>query len=135
GAMVAPGTPAVLPELTAKKPTRLDLAKWIVSPENPLTARVAVNRVWQVYFGVGLVETDNDFGTQGTRPSHPELLDWLACEYVRSGWDTKALHRLIVTSRAYRQSSAARPDLRRIDGRNLLLARPHRLRLEAEAGH
>jgi hypothetical protein len=121
-----------LPELKAKKPTRLDLAKWLVSPENPLTARVAVNRVWQVYFGVGLVETDNDFGTQGTKPTHPELLDFLAGEYVRSGWDTKALHRLIVTSRAYRQSSRARPGLLKIDPRNLLLARQNRLRLEAE---
>ncbi len=132
GAAVDAGTPDVLPELKAAKATRLDLAKWLVSAENPLTARVAVNRVWQQYFGVGLVETDNDFGTQGTRPSHPELLDWLAGEFVRSGWSPKALHRLIVTSATYRQASKARPDLATKDARNLLLARQNRLRLEAE---
>src|SRR5262249_58770021 len=87
---------------------------------------------WQSYFGQGLVETENDFGTQGTRPTHPELLDWLADEMVRRGWRLKEMHRLIVTSATYRQSSHARPDLRTIDPRNLLLARQNRLRLEAE---
>jgi hypothetical protein len=98
-----------------------------------LTPRVTVNRFWQRYFGTGLVETENDFGTQGTSPSHPELLDWLASEFVARGWRMKALHRLMVTSAAYRQSSHARPDLGTRDPRNRLLARQARLRLEAEA--
>lgn len=133
GAPVTPGTPAVLPPLAAgEKPTRMDLAKWIVDPKNPLTARVAVNRMWQQYFGLGLVETDNDFGTQGQPPSHPELLDWLASEFIREGWSMKKMHRLIVTSAAYRQSSKARPDLAEKDARNRLLARQNRIRLEAE---
>jgi hypothetical protein len=97
-----------------------------------LTARVTVNRIWQQYFGTGIVETENDFGTQGTPPSHPELLDWLADEFVRRGWSLKDLHRLIVTSATYRQSSRARPDLATLDPRNRLLARQGRLRLDAE---
>jgi hypothetical protein len=108
------------------------LARWLVDSRNPLTARVVVNRLWQHYFGLGLVETDNDFGTQGTPPSHPELLDWLATEFVRQGWSLKAMHRLIVTSATYRQSSKARPELTAVDARNRLLARQVRLRLEAE---
>jgi hypothetical protein len=133
GATVAPDVPAVLPPLAGKpKRTRLDLARWLVDGKNPLTGRVLVNRIWQQYFGLGLVETDNDFGTQGTRPSHPELLDFLADEVVRRGWRLKELHRLIVTSATYRQSSLARPELRTRDARNLLLARQNRLRLEAE---
>jgi mono/diheme cytochrome c family protein len=149
GAVVTPGVPAVLPplqtqgarsasegsdlpSLALRAPNRLDLARWLVDPRNPLTARVAVNRLWQHYFGLGLVETDNDFGTQGTPPSHPELLDWLATELVRQGWSLKAMHRLIVTSATYRQSSQARPDLATVDARNRLLARQSRLRLEAE---
>src|SRR5262249_10193169 len=88
------------------RPDRLDLAHWLVSPENPLTARVIMNRVWQQYFGRGLVETENDFGLQGTRPTHPELLDWLAVEFMARGWSLKAMHRLIVTSATYRQASA-----------------------------
>ncbi len=133
GALVRPGVPAVLPPLTAKaRPTRLDLAHWIVSRDNPLTARVTVNRVWQHYFGIGLVETENDFGTQGELPSHPELLDWLAREFMDRDWSMKALHRLIVLSATYRQSSHARPELRVVDPRNRLLARQGRLRLEAE---
>jgi DNA-binding MarR family transcriptional regulator len=133
GAVVQPGVPAVLPELPRTiKPTRLDLARWLVDGKNPLTGRVLVNRLWQQYFGQGLVETENDFGTQGTRPSHPELLDWLADELVRRNWRLKEIHRLIVTSATYRQSSKTRPDLKVIDPRNVLLARQNRLRLDAE---
>jgi hypothetical protein len=112
--------------------TRLDLARWLVSPENPLTPRVTTNRIWMRYFGKGLVETEEDFGTQGTPPSHPELLDWLAAEFIRRGWSQKDLHRRIVTSAAYRRSSHARSDLMEKDPRNLLLARQERLRIEAE---
>lgn len=131
---VTPGTPKVLHafETTNAQPNRLDLAKWIVSPQNPLTARVIVNRVWQQYFGRGIVETDNDFGSQGTLPSHPELLDWLATEFLAKKWSLKELHRLIVTSHTYRQSSANRPELIEKDPNNYLLARQTRLRLDAE---
>jgi mono/diheme cytochrome c family protein len=133
GALVGAAVPAVLPPLPPKQgPTRLDLARWLVDGTNPLTGRVLVNRLWQYHFGQGLVETENDFGTQGTPPTHPELLDWLADELVRRGWRLKEMHRLIVTSATYRQSSNARPDLRTLDPRNLLLARQNRLRLEAE---
>jgi hypothetical protein len=123
-------TPA-LPE-AAKPRTRLDLAKWLVDPANPLTPRVTMNRVWMRYFGRGLVETEEDFGTQGALPTHPELLDWLAGEFIRQGWSLKAMHRLIVTSATYRQASDARKDVHEIDPRNLLLARQERLRVEAE---
>jgi hypothetical protein len=131
---VTPGTPGVLHPFksTPHQPNRLDLAKWIVSPENPLTARVIVNRIWQQYFGRGLVETENDFGMQGTTPSHPELLDWLATELLAKKWSLKDIHRLIVTSHTYRQSSSNRPDLREKDPGNYLLARQSRLRLDAE---
>ena len=131
---VTPGTPSVLHAFQAgsSQPTRLDLAKWLMSPDNPLTARVIVNRVWQQYFGRGIVETENDFGMQGTPPSHPELLDWLATEFMARKWSMKALHKLIVTSHTYRQSSAARADLRERDPGNYLLARQQRLRLDAE---
>src|SRR5262249_51192374 len=111
---------------------RLDLARWLVDPSNPLTARVTVNRLWQQYFGTGLVETENDFGSQGGLPSHPELLDWLATEFMAGRWDLKAMHRLIVTSATYRQSSKARPELAVRDPGNRLLARQFRLRLDAE---
>ncbi len=133
GAAVSPNVPSVLPVLPAKeKPNRLDLAKWLVDPKNPLTARVTMNRVWQAYFGIGLVETENDFGTQGTPPTHPELLDYLASEFVARKWSLKALHRQIVMSATYRQSSRARPELATVDARNRLLARQNRLRLDAE---
>jgi mono/diheme cytochrome c family protein len=132
GAPVTPGVPAVLPSTGQEQPNRLDLARWLVDPQHPLTARVTVNRIWQRYFGRGLVETENDFGVQGTPPTHPELLDWLASEFIRQGWSLKSLHRLIITSHTYRQSSHARPELARIDPANTLLARQQRLRLEAE---
>ncbi|MDP1563289.1 MAG: PSD1 and planctomycete cytochrome C domain-containing protein [Pirellulaceae bacterium] len=133
-AEVSPGTPSVLPPVISRGeiPDRLDLARWLVAPENPLTARVMVNRVWQVYFGRGLVESDNDFGLQGTSPSHPELLDDLASRWIQRGWSFKQLHRWIVMSRTYQQSSNFRPELREIDPDNRWLARQHRLRLEAE---
>jgi hypothetical protein len=134
GAEVRPDTPAALAPLNAgERPTRLDLARWVVRPENPLTPRVLANWVWQKYFGRGLVATPEDFGTQGERPSHPELLDYLAGEVVRRGWGLKSLHRLIVTSATYRQASHARPELAQRDPLNVLLARQARLRLEAEA--
>ncbi len=171
GERVTPGVPAILPPLigaeergegqaatpassldgareaeASRLPNRLDLARWIVDPHNPLTARVIVNRVWQQYFGRGLVETENDFGTQGSPPTHPELLDWLAKEFTlptpeaaprtapgaARAWSLKHLHRLIVTSATYRQSSHARSDLSRLDPNNRLLARQSRLRLDAE---
>ena len=135
GEPAAPGTLSVLPplEYAGGKPTRLDLARWIASPENPLTARVAVNRIWQEYFGAGLVSTANDFGLQGEKPSHPQLLDWLAMELIDSGWSLKHIHRLIATSAAYRQASNARPELTAKDPGNRLLARQVRLRLPAES--
>jgi Protein of unknown function (DUF1553)/Protein of unknown function (DUF1549)/Planctomycete cytochrome C len=131
---VTPNTPSVLHALepAADYANRLDLARWITSPQNPVTARVIVNRVWQVYFGRGIVETENDFGTLGSPPTHPELLDWLALEFQRRGWSLKELHRLIVTSHTYQQSSHARSDLREHDPNNELLGRQQRLRLEAE---
>jgi hypothetical protein len=131
---VKPGTPSVLHALDAasEDANRLDLAKWIMSPENPLTARVIVNRVWQVYFGRGIVETENDFGTLGSPPTHPELLDWLAIELQKRDWSLKELHRLIVTSQTYQQSSLVRTDLQKKDPNNYLLGRQKRLRLEAE---
>jgi Protein of unknown function (DUF1553)/Protein of unknown function (DUF1549)/Planctomycete cytochrome C len=133
GVAVSPGVPAVLPPLeTNGTPNRLDLARWLVDRRNPLTARVAVNRVWQHYFGKGLVATDNDFGTQGSPPTHPELLDWLANEFMERGWSQKKLHRLIVTSATYRQDSSHRPDLAAVDSENRWLGRQQRLRLEAE---
>src|SRR5207248_4207486 len=129
-----PGTPSVLHPLADTETTnRLDLAKWIVDLKNPLTARVTMNRFWQHYFGIGLVETENDFGTQGTPPTHPELLDWLATEFIDRGWNLKAMHRLVVTSAAYRQSSRARADADAVDPGRRLLARQARLRLDAEA--
>ncbi|MDX1979873.1 MAG: DUF1553 domain-containing protein [Bryobacteraceae bacterium] len=133
GEEVEPGLPAALPPLPEGAPNnRLGFAKWLIDPANPLTARVTVNRLWQMVFGAGLVKTVEDFGQQGEWPSHPELLDWLATEFVRSGWDTKAMMRLMVTSAAYRQSSQATPDLIARDPENRLLARGPRFRLPAE---
>lgn len=133
GEKVEPGVPAVLPEFPADAPTnRMGFAQWLLDPAHPLTARVTVNRYWQQFFGTGLVKTAEDFGVQGERPSHPELLDWLATEYVRSGWDTKHLLRLIATSATYRQSSKAQPDLLESDPENRLLARGPRFRVDGE---
>ncbi len=133
GEKVAAGVPAVLPPLPAGTPNnRLGFARWLVDPQNPLTARVTINRLWQMLFGVGLVKTAEDFGLQGEWPSHPELLDWLATELVRSGWDLKGILKLIVTSATYRQSSKATPELLQRDPENRLLARGPRFRLPAE---
>src|SRR5262245_45626515 len=138
GAKVIAGVPANLHPMKAhaSQPSgvanRLGLARWLVDPENPLTARVTVNRFWQMYFGTGIVKTAEDFGTQGEWPSHPELLDWLATEFICSGWNTKHMQWLIVTSATYRQSSAVRPELLAKDPENRLLARMSRLRLPAE---
>jgi hypothetical protein len=135
GDRVEPGVPAVFPPVGAAgdRANRLDFARWLVDPANPLTARVTVNRVWQQFFGTGFVATENDFGTQGTPPTHPELLDWLATEFIARGWSMKALLRQVVTSATYRQSSRFRPDLVEKDPTNKLLARQTRLRLEAES--
>jgi mono/diheme cytochrome c family protein len=136
GDRVEPGVPGVLPALAdgspGNRPDRMDLARWLVERRNPLTARVAVNRIWQAYFGRGLVETDNDFGTQGSPPSHPELLDWLACELIDRGWSLKAIHRLIVGSATYRQASRVRAACQAVDADNHLFWRQGRLRLDAE---
>lgn len=133
GEVVTAGTPRFLPTMSDDLPkNRLGLARWLVSNENPLTARVIVNRYWQMYFGTGLVKSAEDFGSQGDRPSHPELLDWLASEFIRSGWNVRELQRLIVTSATYRQSSRANEDDYSRDPENRLLARGPRLRLEAE---
>jgi hypothetical protein len=130
---VEPGTPAVLPPLAADgRANRLQLAQWLVSPSHPLTARVAVNRYWQMLFGTGLVKTAENFGSQGEPPSHPELLDWLAAEFMQNGWDVKAIQRLIVTSAAYRRASTVSPTLVEKDPENRLLARGPRYRLPAE---
>ena len=133
GEKVAPGVPGVLPPLPPGAPAnRLGLARWLMDPSHPLTARVAVNRYWQLYFGSGLVKTAEDFGSQGEPPAHPELLDWLATEFLRSGWDIRGLERLIVTSATYRQASRVTPELLEKDPENRLLARASRFRLPAE---
>jgi mono/diheme cytochrome c family protein len=131
---VKPGVPAALPPLPAgANADRLAFARWLVSGENPLTARVTVNRAWAGFFGRGIVRTTEDFGFQGEPPTHPALLDWLAIEFVRSGWSMKALHRQIVMSATYRQASKVTPELLAKDPNNELLARGPRVRLEAEA--
>ena len=128
-----PGVPGCLGALPAAAPrNRLALAQWLASPANPLTARVAVNRLWQQHFGTGLVKTTENFGLQSEPPSHPALLDWLAAEFIRTGWDVKAMHRLIVTSATYRQASKAPAALIQRDPENRLLARGPRFRLPAE---
>ena len=147
GEKVAPGTPSVLPPLPAGPTNRLALARWLVAKENPLTARVTVNRYWSAFFGTGLVKTINDFGSQGEWPSHPDLLDWLAVQFRDGGgmaepksggihhspaWDVKGLVRLIVTSATYRQSAAVTPAKLERDPYNRLLTRGPRLRLDAE---
>lgn len=136
GDKVEPAVPAIFPPLAkadaAARATRLDLAKWLVAKENPLTARVAVNRFWQQFFGVGLVKTSYDFGTQGDVPSHPELLDWLALHFQQSQWNTKDLVRLLVCSKTFRQESRVTPELHRLDPENRLYARAPRFRLDAE---
>ena len=134
GAKVEIGTPAFLPALSARgeRPDRLDFARWLFAPANSLTPRVFVNRIWQTYFGRGLVVTDGDFGTQGETPSHPELLDWLSSDFVEHGWSIKKLHRSILLSATYRQSSHFRPELQQSDPNNALLAYQRRLRVSAE---
>jgi hypothetical protein len=134
GDIVQPGTPHFLPPLGVedRRPTRLDLANWLVDRSNPLTARVYVNRLWHMYFGTGLSKVLDDLGAQGEWPTHPGLLDWLAAEFMDSGWDVKHTVRLIVTSNAYRQASQPREDLQLTDPHNRLLARQARYRLEAE---
>jgi hypothetical protein len=133
GAEVTAEVPGFLHAAPANAiPSRLTLARWLVAPSNPLTARVAVNRMWQELFGRGLVRTSDDFGAQGEKPSHPELLDWLAAQFVDSGWKRKALIKLIVTSATYRQSSHARPQIDARDPGNALLSHQSRLRLPAE---
>lgn len=132
GIEVQPGVPASLNPLPKGRPNRLALAQWMVSPDNPLTRRVAVNRFWQELFGRGLVLTSEDLGSQGSKPTHPELLDWLASEFLERGWSRKEILRQIVTSATYRQQSEASPELMRKDPQNELLARQARLRLPAE---
>ncbi len=133
GDAVEPGLPAALHSAPAGvKVDRLGLARWIIDPENPLAARVAVNRLWQELFGAGIVATSEEFGSQGDTPTHPELLDWLATEYIRIGWDTKRLLKLIVMSSAYCQSSQMTDELAARDPANILLARGPRVRLPAE---
>ncbi|MFO0927538.1 MAG: PSD1 and planctomycete cytochrome C domain-containing protein [Gemmataceae bacterium] len=134
GEIVSPDTPAALPPLgvTGRRATRLDLARWLVSADQPLTPRVFVNRVWRLFYGQGLVTTLEDFGAQGNWPSHPELMEWLAAEFRDSGWDVKHLVKLLVTSSAYRQVSTGSEALRQADPYNRLLARQGRFRLDAE---
>ncbi|MCI0626386.1 MAG: PSD1 and planctomycete cytochrome C domain-containing protein [Acidobacteria bacterium] len=147
GRLVSPGIPSVLtdgktpfearPPLSSARATgrRLALARWLVRPDNPLTARVMMNRIWHHHFGAGIVRSVASFGRSGEHPTHPELLDWLAVELVRSGWSVKAMHRLMMTSSAYRQSSRLSPSQQKLDPKNELLSRMPLRRMEAEALH
>lgn len=135
GEVVTPGVPSFLPQISTEKDAvanRLDLAEWIISPENPLTARVFVNRLWKIAFGEGIVRTPDDFGSQGSFATHPELLDYLASKFVDSGWDTKKLVKSIVMTNAYRQSSNASLETLKTDPANELLSRQNRFRIDAE---
>jgi hypothetical protein len=133
GDKVERGVPSILPPLPEGVPNnRLGLAKWLVAPNHPLTARVIVNRYWQQFFGTGLVKTAEDFGAQGVWPTHPELLDWLSTEFIQTGWDVKRMHKLMVMSGTYRQSSKVTPELLAKDPENQLLARGPRFRVDAE---
>jgi len=132
GDAVKPAVPAALRPPASQPSDRLGLAQWLVSPEHPLLARVTVNRYWQMYFGTGIVKTTEDFGSQGEWPSHPELLDWLASEFVRTGWDIKAFQKMIVMSSTYRQSGRVTKEILHHDPQNRLLARGPRFRLYAE---
>jgi hypothetical protein len=130
---VEPGVPSFLPPLPKGAPAnRLTFARWLVSEQNPLTARVTVNRQWQAFFGRGIVRTLQDFGYQGDNPTHPNLLDWLAVEFMKEGWSLKKLDRMIVMSATYRQSSRVTPELIERDPQNILLSRGPRFRLDAE---
>ncbi|MFZ9914277.1 MAG: DUF1553 domain-containing protein, partial [Phycisphaerales bacterium] len=139
GEKIARGVPSVLetalaaPDFPADRSGRLELARWMADPDNPLTARVAVNRIWTWHFGTGLVDTPSNFGVLGSAPSHPALLDWLARRFTREGWSMKSMHRLIMTSATYRQSSATHEALPSYDPDNRLLSRFPRRRIEAEA--
>jgi hypothetical protein len=134
GKQVQPGVPErVFTTKRALAPNRKGLVDWLFDPDNPLTARVFVNRLWQMHFGTGIVDTVEDFGTQGSNPTHPELLDWLAIEFVKSGWDIRHMQKLMVMSATYRQSSNVSKDLVQRDPRNTLLARGPRYRLPAES--
>jgi hypothetical protein len=133
GVEVQPDTPAVLPRLRSDShPSRLALARWLVSRDNPLTARVTMNRAWQEFFGRGLVDTPQDFGLRSSPPTHPELLDWLAVEFRESGWDVKKFFKLLVTSAAYRQSAQANESKLKADPENRLLSRGPRFRMDGE---
>ncbi len=129
---VTPGVPEFLHPIKPNASTRLDFANWLVDRRSPTTARVIVNRIWQSYFGTGLVTTPEDFGTRAELPSHPELLDWLACELMDKGWSLKHIHRLIVNSSTYRQSSRVSRELQERDPNNRLLARGPRFRVDGE---
>ena len=131
--MINPGVPSILPKLPADAPAnRLGFAKWLTDPSHPLTARVAVNRYWAMFFGRGIVKTPDDFGNQGSPPTHPELLDWLANDFVKNGWNVKRTIRQIVTSATYRQESRILPIAERNDPENILLSRSPRFRLQGE---
>ena len=133
GEVVTEGVPAAFPPLPPGEKNRLTLAKWVVSKDNPLTARVVANRFWEHLFGTGLVRTSEEFGAQGEQPSHPELLDWMAVE-LQSDWNVKRFLRLLVTSAAYRQSSRVTPALVERDPENRLLARGPRFRADGRGG-